>query len=557
MPFQLTIDLRDQTIRHTLEVGETIVGSSAGCEIKVSEPTVSRRHARIVVDGDRISIEDLNSSNGTAVEGRRIDGVAQLPVGAALTIGTVSARLEVVGASDLEPAVRFDLPEPEPVAAENPSLLTGAAGSARAFLAEALPRIIDRLEEDRDPVAVAQTVGAALVAHMPLDHLAVILSDAAHEGIVFLHGASAEATDPVVVEVGRVRITASFPHPFQARAWQSLLHSSARLVALSDIPSLGAPDRPRNPPAMPDPPTVDAAVRRIYTDAARIARGDVSVLITGESGTGKEILARYIHRASPVVQAPFVALNCAALPSDLLEAELFGVEKGVATGVTDRPGKFEVADGGTLFLDEVGDMAASTQAKILRVLQERTVHRLGGHEARPARVRVLAATNQDLGRLRETGAFRDDLYHRIADWHVHLPALRHRSGDIPNLAAHFLRQAATKRGLRPAGISRAALDLLCAHPWPGNIRELEREMARAALFLEDGELLQTRHLATSIQDGSTDAPRGSGLKEQLEQHERRILRAALRAHDDNHSAAARALGIGRTTLYRRMKELGL
>jgi transcriptional regulator with PAS, ATPase and Fis domain len=253
-----------------------------------------------------------------------------------------------------------------------------------------------------------------------------------------------------------------------------------------------------------------------------------------------------------------VALNCAALPEDLLESELFGIEKAVATGVDARPGKFELADGGTLFLDEIADMAPATQARILRVLQEREVYRLGGRQPRPARVRVLAATNRDLRRMVEEGSFRLDLYHRIADWTVELPALRQRCRDIPNLAAYFLDRAARRRGVRARGISRAALDELLAYSWPGNVRQLERAMERAAIFLEDGELLQTRHLPMELRDsvarGRTDA---GDLRSRLEIHERRILEQAIAAEDGNLSAAARALGIGRSTLYRRLKELGI
>ncbi|MDX1631434.1 MAG: sigma 54-interacting transcriptional regulator, partial [Thermoanaerobaculia bacterium] len=271
------------------------------------------------------------------------------------------------------------------------------------------------------------------------------------------------------------------------------------------------------------------------------------------------LLARYIHRASPRREEPFVALNCAALPRDLLEAELFGIEQGVATGVRSRPGKFELADGGTLFLDEIGDMAFETQAKILRVLQEAEVYRVGGQEPRKARVRVVAATNQDLDELREDGRFREDLYHRIADWRVDLPALRERRADIPNLAAHFLQREVDKAGIQVAGISRGAMKILESFSWPGNVRQLEREMARAALFVEDGELLQSSHLQESLKEDSESRPREQSgtLKQRLERWERMEIAQAIEEHDGNLSAVARALDIGRSTLYRRMKELGM
>ncbi|MEO1088971.1 MAG: sigma 54-interacting transcriptional regulator, partial [Acidobacteriota bacterium] len=279
-------------------------------------------------------------------------------------------------------------------------------------------------------------------------------------------------------------------------------------------------------------------------------------LILGESGTGKEVLARFIHRASRRRDAPWVALNCAALPEDLLEAELFGIERGVATGVEARPGRFELADGGTLFLDEIGDMAPAIQAKLLRVLQEGEVYRLGGRAARPARVRVISATNQDLQGKIAGGSFRLDLFHRIADCTLRLPPLRERRVDLANLAAHFLVRRAKEAGVETRGLSKAALEAMLRYSWPGNIRQLEREMGRAALFLEDGELLQTRHLQEEVRrTGGGASPASGALKERLESFERGLIVEALALHDGQARAAAEALGVSRTTFYRRLQEL--
>jgi transcriptional regulator with PAS, ATPase and Fis domain len=297
-------------------------------------------------------------------------------------------------------------------------------------------------------------------------------------------------------------------------------------------------------------------MQQIYTDAARVARGDVSVLILGESGTGKEVLASYLHRASSRFDRPFLSLNCASLPQDLLESELFGIERGVATGVEERPGRFELASEGTLFLDEVGDMALGTQAKILRVLQSGETYRLGAREPRRVDVRILAATNRDLDAMLNDGGFRTDLYHRIATWVVELPPLRHRRPDIANLAAYFLSRAAARRGLQVRGISRAALGLLHAFSWPGNIRQLRNEMERAVLFLEDGELLDTSRLGAAVREEADNRSPGS-LAEVLEGVERDEISMALAAHRGNVEAAARRLGFSRATLYRRMKALGV
>jgi transcriptional regulator with PAS, ATPase and Fis domain len=297
-------------------------------------------------------------------------------------------------------------------------------------------------------------------------------------------------------------------------------------------------------------------VREVYARAARVAASRVSVLIRGESGTGKELLARYLHAASDRADAPLVTLNCAALPRDLLEAELFGVERGVATGVEARAGRFEAAHGGTLFLDEIGDMALETQARILRVLAEGEVYRVGGHQARPAQVRVISATNRDLDAMLADGRFRRDLYHRIADWVVDLPPLRARRADIPNLAAHFLAHAAAERGVHAAGISRAAITALEAHDWPGNVRQLEKEIGRAALFLEDGELLEASQLQPEI-NAAVGERGGDTLKSVLERTEKAHVASVLAACSGDVPAAAERLGIGVSTLYRRLKALGI
>jgi len=307
---------------------------------------------------------------------------------------------------------------------------------------------------------------------------------------------------------------------------------------------------------LPDPPSVEPRVQEIYAQARRVARGDVSVLILGESGTGKEVLARFIHAASPRCGGAFLGLNCAALGRDLLEAELFGIEKGVATGVDARPGKFEQAHGGTLFLDEIGDMGPETQAKILRVLQSGEVFRLGSREPRIVSVRVLAATNRSVDRMMAAGEFRRDLFHRIAGWVVEMPPLRGRRGDIPNLAAYFLGREAARLGVRIAGISRAAVEALVAHAWPGNVRELENEMARAALFLEDGELLDLSRLAPHIARSRPRHGRTS-LAEVLAVAERGEIMRVLSATGGDMDAAAGELGVSRATLYRRVKDLAI
>ncbi|MDY7094596.1 MAG: sigma 54-interacting transcriptional regulator [Acidobacteriota bacterium] len=584
MPLVLVVQEDDRNLRFPLAPGEHHLGSQAASAPRLGHPTVSRSHARLLVEEDSLQVEDLGSSNGTFVDGRRIHEVTPVEPGQQLVFGTVKAWVEVVEDADLEAAVAIG----EEPAVSAPSRASSAGGldagggpiqrtvsmgSVKGFVFEGLPGVLDRLEQGAPVATVAQVLGEALFRTLPCREV-VVLAEGGEPGILFEarrdpeedgdeSTARAVSVDgegcPVEVRRSEIVLTVEFLHPAHARSYRSLVESAARLLGLGVRRRPKTPVlEPLSPPSPPDPPSVEQEMRQLYEDAVRVAAGEVSVLITGESGTGKELLARFVHRASGRREREFVALNCAALPEDLLESELFGIEKAVATGVDARPGKFELADGGSLFLDEIADMAPATQARILRVLQEREVYRLGGRQPRPARVRVLSATNRDLRGMVEEGSFRLDLYHRIADWTVELPALRQRRRDIPNLAAYFLDRAARRRGVRARGISRAALDQLLAYAWPGNVRQLERAMERAAIFLEDGELLQTRHLPEELRESVALGPAEAGdLRSRLEVHERRILEQAIAAEDGNLSAAARALGIGRSTLYRRLKELGI
>lgn len=561
MAYRLVIQTAAGEVRHLLAPGDNLVGSAGECGIRLVEPTVSRRHAIVRVGEGSLEIEDLGSRNGTLVGGQRLTGTRPLAVGEPLVLGGLSAAVEEVPEGDLEPAVVLGSggrPESDaPVPAAGP---TDAVGSLVAFALEALPTLLERLAQGADRHTMARAVGAALFESLPCLEVEILATDGPAPAVVFT-AARSERTDsgsPVDEHVDGLSIHTRFPGTGQARTYRRVVRAAAQLVACAG--SRVAEKRLRvaetSPPPLPDPPSVEPAVRRIYADALRVARGDVGVLITGESGTGKEVLARFVHQASPRHRGPFVALNCAALPRDLLEAELFGIEKGVATGVESRPGKFELAHEGTLFLDEIGDMPPEVQAKILRVLQEASVYRLGAREPRPAQVRVVSATNRDLDGLLAGGAFRVDLFHRIADWRVHLPPLRERRADIPNLAAHFLAREGDRCGIRPGGISRTALAALQRYAWPGNVRQLEREMARSVLFLEDGELLETRHLQSALLAPAV-APTGPRLEDVLADAERRAILRALEVTSGDAAQAAERLGIGRSTLYRRIKELGI
>jgi two-component system, NtrC family, response regulator HydG len=309
------------------------------------------------------------------------------------------------------------------------------------------------------------------------------------------------------------------------------------------------------------------AMRAVYRVIERAAPTDMTVLITGESGTGKELVARALHEQSRRRAGPFVALNCAAIPAELVESELFGHVKGAFTGADrDRRGAFEAASGGTLLLDEVADLALPAQAKLLRVLEERAITRIGTHESVRVDVRMVAATNRPLDRLLAEGAFREDLLYRLAILQLHLPPLRERREDIIPLAIHFTAQYAQQYSLPPRPLAQDARRALLAHDWPGNVREL-RNCIERALVLADGDEIAARDLPATV-SGSTavlrpaDAaaaslPFADARERALLDFEKGFLAAALERHDGNISATARAVGLHRQSLQKLLRKLGL
>jgi two-component system NtrC family response regulator len=298
----------------------------------------------------------------------------------------------------------------------------------------------------------------------------------------------------------------------------------------------------------------DAAIQKLCRTVEKIAPADVSVLVRGESGTGKELIARALHRLSPRRSQRFMAINCAAIPEQLLESELFGYEKGAFTGaVKTTPGKIEVASGGTLFLDEIGDMPLALQAKLLRFLQHRIVERLGGRQEIPVDVRVVCATNQDLEAHIERGLFRRDLYYRIGEITLSIPPLRERRGDIVAIAHALLRGLGSGADSAKKGFTADALAAMTAHPWPGNVRELENKL-KSAVFIADGPMINAADLGLSAQDTPGLA---LNLKEVRARAERQAVLQALQATESNLSRAADLLGVTRPTLYDLLQRLSI
>ncbi|MDQ5986878.1 MAG: Regulatory protein AtoC [Syntrophus sp. SKADARSKE-3] len=299
-----------------------------------------------------------------------------------------------------------------------------------------------------------------------------------------------------------------------------------------------------------------AKLLELLDKVSKIADTPVNVLITGETGTGKELIAKTIHYNSLRSDKPFIALNCTAIPESIFEAEMFGVEKGVATGVDKRIGRIEQADGGTLFFDEIGDMPLATQAKILRVIQDRQLDRVGGRKAIPVDVRIIAATHKDLRQAISEKTFREDLFYRLNVIHLHIPPLRDRAEDIPVLLNYFLEQSIKRLGRPPIRFSKEAIELLTGYSWPGNVRELENEIERAvALAASDmidvDDLRASLRLSKKVSEGNVEEPAS------LKTAEYGLILKTLDLTKGNRSEAARLLCLSREGLRKKMKRYGM
>ncbi|WP_377891225.1 sigma-54 interaction domain-containing protein [Alkalihalobacillus sp. R86527] len=303
---------------------------------------------------------------------------------------------------------------------------------------------------------------------------------------------------------------------------------------------------------------VSDSIQSLKDKVKQIASGNVSVLIRGESGTGKELFAHSIHQLSERSNRPFIKVNCGAIPDQLLESELFGYEEGAFTGAKKggKPGKFELANNGTIFLDEIGDMPVNMQVKLLRVLQDREVERVGSLQAKKVDVRIIAATNRPLEAMVEERRFREDLFYRINVIQLFIPPLRDRLKDVMPLAELFVKNIALKTGKRVLGIEKEALQFLLQHNWPGNARELENAL-EASVHLTRNETLDIESLPDYLTEEKTIVAAGRKLKDVMEEAEREAIRKTLVKCSDNKIEAAKTLGIGKTSLYDKIKKYNL
>lgn len=601
----LRVDLEGDVRRVPLEPGETTIGSEAGNAVVLAHRAVSRRHAVLRPAGDGVAVEDLGSRNGTRLEGRRVRK-AVVAEGAVLSLGPVRLTLEKVDGDDLDlgidlgpapsgvrPAL-LDVPTGTAAGTDSPGAnrwlelvsrvgralaLPGGGGvsSALEIVREELGAVVVALLEGRreaDPAVVALR-GDAAALHR-LAELREVFYGVETSGLEpgAVRSFDLAGSPPLTGAVGALAgggpaLLAAGGLAEPSLEVRLFLQVVLRLVTATPSPGEAAKEalpeaRARGlvfPPGYV--PGRSEAMQSLYGQLRSLAAGDLPVLVTGETGTGKEHVARILHASSPSRRSgPFQAVNCAAVPAELLEAELFGVEKGAATGVLARPGQFQLAHGGVLLLDEIGEMPILLQTKLLRVLQLLEVTPVGGRRAVKVDVRILAATNTEPEELLREGRLRQDLYYRIAGWTLRVPALRERRDDIPLLLEAFVRRFSEESRRRVRGVSLEALRRLVAAPWPGNVRQLEHEVRRLVHLCPDGGVVDATLLpllgegfgavAEALDDGGDLT-----LQPRLDDVERRVIRAALARTGGHRSNAADLLGISRDGLRMKMERLGI
>ena len=556
--------------------GEFTIGSAERCDVRIQDPSVSPRHARLFISqgpGPALQLLDLQSEQGTRVREQPIAGGATVEIapGDLLQLGTVLIMVEKRGTSSLRRLLTHDYFELR--------IEEECYRAERHQAAFAVLRV--RCDRSAQQGLVEQVLASTLrlfdvIASYGPGEYEVLLAD----------------TGPAGAEVVASRLESNLgkcgAHPRIGIACYPRDSRSADGLVLKARPALPASEASANAPQgqLASSPATEGSMAGILRLLDRVAPSDINVLILGETGVGKERMAEAVHQRSRRAKKPFLCLNCAALTESLLESELFGHEKGAFTGAhSAKEGLLESADGGTVFLDEVGDLPPSIQVKLLRVLEERKVRRVGGLKALSIDVRFVAATNKDLEADVARGSFRQDLFFRLNGFAFVVPPLRERVAEIPGLAALFLADASKRFGRLPApSLSQEVLALLAEYPWPGNIRELRNLVERAVLLCEEGPITpehlpvrkMSSHFARRVAPVSgqpaarslaaapapepveSAAPRGlrgpAQLREELQAYERQRILDALSACAGNQTEAARILAISRRTLVKRLSE---
>jgi DNA-binding NtrC family response regulator/pSer/pThr/pTyr-binding forkhead associated (FHA) protein len=508
---------------------QVIVGRSSDATVHIEDGKASREHARFERRGDEIRVVDLDSRNGTQWNGEMLRGAGRrVRSGDRVRIGAVeiivAENAGVVAREQggrLESALAAMLAESSRPSA-SPDGATKADGGRAALLRLALSAA--ELAQISPSLA-----GAALIeAQAGGDYACLVEAGAADRVVAAMRQLGKSVGIARAPEDGRT----------VDELWPRTTSAPRRAPA----------------PAVSGVVVADPGMVRVFELVRKVAAAPTTVLILGETGVGKEVVAEQIHRLSARAAGPFIRLNCASLPESLLESELFGHERGAFTGADRRKlGYVEAAAGGTLFLDEIGELALTMQARLLRVLEDHRLTRVGGREEIAVDVRVLAATNRDLEAEVAAGRFRQDLYFRLAAFVVRVPSLRERPSELELLAELFARQQAQRLGIATPSLSVAALDRLRKHSWPGNVRELRNAIEHAVLLAENG-VVDAGHLPDSVGRGPT--PVGP-MKGQIADVERRSILDALDAEGGNQSRAARRLGISRRALLYKMEKYAI
>ena len=582
-----------------LREGANVVGRGQECDVVVPSPGVSDRHAVIEIETDGLSVRDLASKNGTFLGSKKISS-GKVEVGENIQFGPITLRIEEVDPEDTflsvvarrsedEAAARSGESDTATVAWSGPEsaqrshrwllllddmtsqLGSGASsslGRALATLSQGLElsgAALVRLPPEGSPILLASY--GDLPGDLPVDAIAECRGVAREGGAVqILDKSSASESWSIVADGDEDSPTLLLVGEFSregtaGRLLQIALRVLSQFVGRTAEKSEAESNTPRSLHFPRDyVPGDSPAMKVVYRQVGSVASSDLPLLIVGETGVGKECLAETIHLSSDRRAGPFVPINCAAIPAELLEAELFGIAKGVATGVVERSGRFALAGGGTLFLDEIGDMSAALQAKLLRALEERVVQPVGG-VAEEVDVRLVAATNTDLGKKVETGEFRRDLYYRLAGLVVTMPALRRRMEDLGGLVESFFHQACDESGRDVSGLTYGAMRRLKERRWPGNVRELRHAVRRLVLLCSPGRAIDSGMIA-GLEEGALSAPGASGevpvtdfsTWENLDLADtcRGLIQEGMRRSNGNQTHAAALLGITRSSLRRRL-----
>ncbi len=574
-----------------------LLGRDPSSNVRLHDPLASRKHCRLLWDGGRLLLEDLGARNPVLIAGKaRHDGVVR--IGETLAVGgelflvageTAGAGTSSTSGTDetmsLGHYLSLHLPGDQTIRIENrlstveqlafifdTAARMGACETEEALLVLMRTRIEERLEPDRLWIIRAcrsqsisfYTAGGAANQTVARDLPEAVQAAVREEKPCFTpadetNGAflvapmklASRSVGSLVLQAGArpyresdlrllrlfATICASFLHSLQAQAQLLRDNERLRMRAGESLVFVGE----------------SAPAQAVCEQALRAAGSDLSVLILGETGTGKELISRTLHRESSRASGPFVLVNCAAIPDELFESQVFGHIKGAFTGAhTDFEGLMAQANGGTLLLDEIGDLSTNNQARILRAIEYGVFHRLGAHEETHVDVRVIAATNKNLHKCLTDGSFREDLYHRLNGFEITIPPLRERKDDIPLLAKHFFELGRSQARRPLEGISDEAMAYLEAQPWPGNVRELRNRILRA-ISLAESETLNLSDVQTPANGGHAPTPPTQTLQEAEKQHIERVLGEC----SGQVSEAAKVLGVSRSTLYKKIADLGI